>query len=202
MDEDKVMESAQWDGLHGILTNIKDSSPQVLIEQYHGLWQVEENFRLQKHDLLIRPIYHWKPRHIKAHITLVYMSFSLLRFMQHKLKSQGIKLSVERLRNELTQAQVCIVRDRKTLKRYVIPSKPTKTLKEIYRIFNKKIRRNFLSFNYLAENSVIPAQNVTGWKTDQSLFKTAKVGRNNSLGINLLNFQQRPGLDTRDKIVY
>ena len=138
VDEDKVMESAQWDGLHGILTNIKDLSAQQLIAQYHGLWQVEESFRLQKHDLLIRPIYHWKPRRIKAHIALVYMSFALLRFMQHKLKSQGIKLSVERVRNELTHAQVSIVRDRKTLKRYVIPSKPTEALKKIYRIFNKK----------------------------------------------------------------
>ncbi len=138
VDEEKVMEAAQWDGLHGILTNIKDLTSKELLEQYHGLWQVEESFRLQKHDLLIRPIYHWKPRRIKAHIALVYMSFSLLRFMQHKLKKRGINLSVEKIRKELIHAQVSIVMDRNSLKRYVIPSKPTEMLKEIYRTFNKK----------------------------------------------------------------
>ena len=138
IDEDKLAEDAQWDGLHGVFTNIKDLTASEILEQYHGLWQVEESFRLQKHDLLIRPIYHWKPRRIKAHIALVYMSFSLLRFMEYKLKSAGLKLSAEKIRNELVHAQVSIVRDRQTFKRYVIPSKPTETLKKIYRIFNKK----------------------------------------------------------------
>ncbi len=138
IDKDKLEEDAQWDGLHGVFTNIGDLSAQEILEQYHGLWQVEESFRLHKHDLLVRPIYHWKPRRIKAHIALVYMSFALLRFMQYKLKNAGIKLSAEKVRNELIHAQVSIVRDHKTFKRYVIPSKPTETLRKIYRIFDKK----------------------------------------------------------------
>ena len=115
--QNKLVQDAQWDALHGVFTNIKDLSARDLLD----LWQVEESFRLQMHDLLIRPIYHWKPRRIKAHIALVYMSFSLMRFMQYKLKSAGLKLSAEKIRNELIHSQVSIVRDHKTLKRYVIP---------------------------------------------------------------------------------
>ena len=138
IDEDKLFSDAQWDGLHGIYTNIKDIEAEVLLSQYHGLWQVEESFRIEKHDLLIRPIYHWKPRRIKSHIAIVYMAFSLVRFLQYKLRSKGIKLSIERVREELLHAQISIVKDIKTLKRYVIPSKNTEELRKIYGAFNKK----------------------------------------------------------------
>ena len=138
IDEEKLFSDSQWDGLHGIYTNIKDIEAEVLLSQYHGLWQVEESFRIEKHDLLIRPIYHWKPRRIKSHIAIVYMAFSLVRFLQYKLRSKGIKLSIERVREELLHAQISIVKDIKTLKRYVIPSKNTEELRKIYGAFNKK----------------------------------------------------------------
>jgi hypothetical protein len=58
IDEEKLSKEALWDGLHGIFTNIKEKDMPVeeILTQYHGLWQVEESFRINKHDLKMRPI--------------------------------------------------------------------------------------------------------------------------------------------------
>jgi Transposase len=60
VDEEKMAKAALWDGLHGVLTNIKDEemSGEEVLSQYHGLWQVEESFRISKHDLRVRPVFH------------------------------------------------------------------------------------------------------------------------------------------------
>lgn len=40
VDEEKMSRAALWDGLHGVLTNIKeeDMSSEEVLRQYHGLW--------------------------------------------------------------------------------------------------------------------------------------------------------------------
>jgi transposase len=128
VNKEKIMEAAQWDGLHGVLTNVKDLKAEKILEQYHGLWQVEESFRIHKHDLLIRPIFHWTARRIKSHIALVYMSFSLIRFLQYKLNSKSIKLSPEKVRNELCHAQESLLKHTITKDRYIIPGSILKTV--------------------------------------------------------------------------
>jgi hypothetical protein len=38
LDENKIQDAAQWDGLHGIITNIKQDASQSLILRYARLW--------------------------------------------------------------------------------------------------------------------------------------------------------------------
>ena len=45
----------RWDGLHGVATNVRGMSIEELFERYRGLWQVEQSFRITKHDLKVRP---------------------------------------------------------------------------------------------------------------------------------------------------
>ena len=42
MNEERVKEDQKWDGLFGVMTNLKDMSDLEIISQYKGLWQVEE----------------------------------------------------------------------------------------------------------------------------------------------------------------
>lgn len=74
IDEQKINSAAQWDGLHGIITNITDITASDAFEHYRGLWQIEETFRLTKHDLRVRPIFHWTPKRIEAHVALCFMA--------------------------------------------------------------------------------------------------------------------------------
>ena len=71
IDQARVDEATLWDGLHGVVTNLPDDhKAHEVLTHYRGLWQVEESFRITKHDLKVRPIYHWTPSRIRAHIGL------------------------------------------------------------------------------------------------------------------------------------
>ena len=62
VNQDKITEAARWDGLHGVITNLPQSTDNAtVLSRYRGLWQVEDTFRVSKHDLKIRPVYHWTP---------------------------------------------------------------------------------------------------------------------------------------------
>ena len=122
LNEKKLEEQRKWDGLHGITTNSKNLTPKELLEQYRGLWQVEESFRITKHDLKVRPIFHWTPEKVKAHLAMSFMAFCCVRHLEYRVALQYEKLSPEVIRQELIRIQSSILKD-KDGQRYVIPSK-------------------------------------------------------------------------------
>ena len=87
----------------------------------------------------MRPIYHWTEKRIKSHILICFVAYSLAAFVKHKLNKLKIKLSFEETRDELCRLQASIVRDRKTGKRFILPSKITQNQKKIYEAFNLEI---------------------------------------------------------------
>ena len=139
IDEEKVNNAALWDGLHGIITNDKEANFENIISQYRGLWQIEECFRLSKHDLRIRPIYHWTPERIKAHIAICFMALTCIRHLSYRIKVMYQNLSPEVIKNELIHVQTSILKDVKTDKRYCLPSKITDHIRKIYKIMGLKI---------------------------------------------------------------
>jgi len=134
LNEEKIKEDAIWDGLKGIVTNNGDLTNEELIHQYSNLWQVEESFRITKHDLKIRPIYHWKPQRVKAHLAISFMAYTLVRHLEHRVRLQYIKLSPEKIRQILLSIQVSILYDTKTKKRFAMPSKISNDAKKIYNL--------------------------------------------------------------------
>lgn len=58
IDREKFDADSKWDGIKGYQTNDKSLSKQQVIENYRHLWKIEKAFRISKHDLKIRPIYH------------------------------------------------------------------------------------------------------------------------------------------------
>ena len=59
---EKVEVDANWDGLHGFFTHISEDHSAKIMQCYRGLWQIEEAFRVNKHSLKMRLIYHSSPR--------------------------------------------------------------------------------------------------------------------------------------------
>jgi len=137
-DEEKIKDAEQWDGLHGIYTNIKELAASELLMQYKGLWQVEETFRISKHDLSMRPIFHWTPRRIKAHIALCFMALVCVRTAEYRVALQYKKLSPQAIRRVLLGLEISILKDHKTGKVYALPSKATQDAKKIYQIMGLK----------------------------------------------------------------
>ena len=134
LNEEKIKEDAVWDGLKGIITNNTNLTNEELMHQYSNLWQVEESFRITKHDLKIRPIYHWKPNRVKAHLAISFMAYTLVRHLEHRVRLQYIALSPEKIRKILLSIQVSILYDTKTKKRFAMPSKVSGDAKKIYKL--------------------------------------------------------------------
>ena len=57
-------------GIKGYITNLSDPSAEFVIGAYHRLFQIEASFRMSKHDLAARPIYHRKRESIEAHLSI------------------------------------------------------------------------------------------------------------------------------------
>lgn len=139
VDKEKVEKEAHWDGLHGVITNDFNMTPEEIIAQYHGLWQVEDCFRISKHDLKVRPIFHWTPQRVRAHIAICFMALTCARHLSYRVKVQKEPMSVERIRQILTSIQISILKHMRTGKLYAIPSVIRHEAKKIYQTVGLKL---------------------------------------------------------------
>jgi transposase len=74
-------------GLKGYITNLAacpDGTPitaEFVIGAYHQLFQIEKSFRMSKHDLQARPVYHHLRDSIEAHLTVVFAALAVSRWI-------------------------------------------------------------------------------------------------------------------------
>ena len=134
IDEAQIEKDALWDGLYGVVTNVSGMTPEQIFSHKHGLWQIEETFRVAKHDLQFRPIYHWTPRRILAHIAIAFMSLLCVRHLEYRVRLQFKKMSPKEIIRCLTEVQHSVVQHIHTKKRYSIPSKVSPEAHKIYRL--------------------------------------------------------------------
>jgi hypothetical protein len=75
-------------GLKGYITNLAacpDGTPitaDFVISAYHQLFQIEKSFRMSKHDLQARPIYHHQRDSIEAHLSIVFAALAVSRWTE------------------------------------------------------------------------------------------------------------------------
>jgi transposase len=96
IDKEKYEADALWDGLKGYLTNT-DLTKDEIIENYGHLWKIEQAFRISKHDLKVRPIYHRLQRRIEAHITINFVAYKVYKELERQLKQNKSELSTEKV---------------------------------------------------------------------------------------------------------
>jgi hypothetical protein len=70
-------------GLKGYSTNLPDADAEFVIGAYHRLYQIEKSFRMSKHDLQARPVYHRKRDSIEAHLTIVFAALAVSHWIEH-----------------------------------------------------------------------------------------------------------------------
>ena len=138
INQDKIDAESRWDGLHGVITNLPDTPHQEVLSHYRGLWQVEESFRITKHDLKVRPIYHWTPSRVRAHIAISFMAFACIRQLMYRIKLQHKALSPAVIRNALIHVQHSVFKHKRTQKRYVMPAQINPEAKKIYAVMGLK----------------------------------------------------------------
>jgi len=137
IDEEKIDQDKLWDGIHGIITNDKTIAPQEAIAKYARLWVIEAQFRINKHNLQMRPIFHWTEKRIEAHIAMCYMSFAVLKTIEYKVALTQ-KISVTNIALSLLSVQASILKHTKTGDLYRLPSAMKVEARKIYKTFNIK----------------------------------------------------------------
>jgi len=84
IDRDLEAKARALAGWKGYTTNLTDQTPKFIIDAYHRLWRIEKSFRMSKHDLQARPIYHHKRESIDAHLTIVFAAMALTHWIEHR----------------------------------------------------------------------------------------------------------------------
>ena len=80
-------QSPGW-GIKGYVTNLAACpdgtpvTPEFVIDAYHRLFQIEKSFRMSKHGLQARPVYHRKRDSIEAHLTIVFAALAVSRWIE------------------------------------------------------------------------------------------------------------------------
>ncbi|ASY30906.1 hypothetical protein [Taylorella equigenitalis] len=115
-------------------TKLTDSE---LLEHYGQLWQIKRAFRMSKTDLKIRPIYHRNESRIRAHISIVFAAYSILKTLEYALDKEKSKISTTRA-SELTQNmyQITIMLPDQKLEQKVL-LEMDKEQKELFEICSK-----------------------------------------------------------------
>ena len=92
-------------------------------------------------SLKIRPIYHWKPSRVKAHLAISFTAYMLTRYLEHRVKTQYKSLSPAVIRGLLLSVQTSII-DCPTKKiRYGLPSDIKLDAQKIYKLMDVKMNQ-------------------------------------------------------------
>ncbi len=134
LNEDKIAEAERRDGLRGIVAwGCDDMDPLDLVIQYRRLSEIESCFRTDKHDLSIRPVFHWKEQRVRAHIAVCYMAFCCLQHLRHRLAIRGYRMSPDRIRRALNELQTSILYEKSGQRKFGLPCASSSDAWKIYR---------------------------------------------------------------------
>ena len=105
-DREALRLAASRDGAYLLRTNLEGSDPVKLWSQYIQLTEVEAVFRALKSDLAIRPIWHFTPKRVEAHVMVAFLGYCLWVCLKHKLKASAPSLTPWQLLDQFARIQM------------------------------------------------------------------------------------------------
>jgi len=84
IDEAKIAKEEAFDGFYGVCTNLTDP-PEAIVAVNRRRWQIEECFRIMKHELKARPAYLSRDDRIAAHFMTCFIALMLYRLLEKRL---------------------------------------------------------------------------------------------------------------------
>jgi hypothetical protein len=83
LDRAKVRDEERLDGKFVVHSNDDTLTNEDLALGYKQLQRVEESWRTLKTGLRLRPVYHWAPHRVRAHVALTVLALLLERMAEH-----------------------------------------------------------------------------------------------------------------------
>ena len=91
------------DGCYLLRTNLKNQDPKQLWKTYIGLTQIEDSFRISKHELGLRPVFHHKEDRTQAHILVCFLALVMWRTLQQWMEGAGLGSAPRKLLEEMAE---------------------------------------------------------------------------------------------------
>ena len=88
LDEEKIAQEAQYDGLYAVCTDLFDDIPESILRISESRWQIEACFRIMKTDFSARPVYVQREDRIRAHFLICFLSLLIYRLLEKKLEQK------------------------------------------------------------------------------------------------------------------
>ena len=95
----------QADGRCLLRTNLKGRDARDLWKTYIGLTRIEDCFRVAKHDLGLRPIFHRREDRTQAHILVCFLSLVPRRTLEQWMEASGLGTAPRKLLEELAEVR-------------------------------------------------------------------------------------------------
>ena len=156
VDQEAVAAFKKSAGYYQIVTSETDMTDLEIIDKYHGLARIEEQFRIMKSTLDTRPIYVRKPEHIYAHLLICMIALVIIRLIQNKIvqhqgkppaKNWSSGLSSDRIRKALNMWHVILLKDG----RYMMLGSSKPDLQTIFEAYGIKQTRDVYTKKQLLE---------------------------------------------------
>jgi transposase len=112
--------------------------PEKVLDIYNGLWKIEESFKVLKSNLEARPIYVWTESSIRGHFVMCYLALVLERYLEYKLRQEGIVLSTEKIQEAIESAKIMVVENESNGLKYYIKSESKDDYERIARALGIK----------------------------------------------------------------
>ena len=84
LDEEVITQEEVFDGFYGVCTNLEDDV-EAIIKVNKRRWEIEECFRIIKHEFKARPVYLSRDKRIEAHFTTCFIALMIYRLLEKKL---------------------------------------------------------------------------------------------------------------------
>lgn len=125
LNQDKINEDLRFAGYNLLVTSEINKSAIEIYNTYHGLWRIEESFRITKTQLQARPVYLQKQDSIYGHFLICYIALLILRLIE--LKVFNDELSINQLVQFIRNFNVTLIGNNE----YISTIKNSKTLQLI-----------------------------------------------------------------------
>ena len=125
LNQDKINEDLRFAGYNLLVTSEINKSAIEIYNTYHGLWRIEESFRITKNQLQARPVYLQKQDSIYGHFLICYIALLILRLIE--LNVFNDELSINQLVQFIRDFNVTLIGNND----YISTIKNSKTLQLI-----------------------------------------------------------------------
>ena len=87
LNADAIANEEKFDGFYAVCTNL-EAEPTEILKINKRRWEIEQSFRILKHEFRARPVFLSRDDRIQAHFMTCFISLLIYRILEHRLKAE------------------------------------------------------------------------------------------------------------------